>query len=245
MTCEEVEALLPEYAMNALDESERMAVAARLDDCPGCREQLASYEAIGLDLARNVPKHPAPIGLRDILMRAATADAKRHAPEGQLAKLGRWLRTPMLSPRLTLATLAIMAAAGFGLWNRVTSTVPTPAVIAQQVAAHSAVTTKLNPVGPGQASNAWASMKYNPENSVAALVVGDLPPVPEGQVFQLWLVDANGKRASGAVFAGGKELQTVLVNAPLPLKAYVRFGISVEPSGGSPGPTGPGVLRSS
>ncbi len=246
LTCEEVEALLPEFAMGVLDESERLAVAARLDDCPGCRAKLAAYQALTDDLARNVPRQRAPAALRATLVAAAKQDAgNSRQTESPLRRLRRWFGAPLLTPRLMLALLALVGL-GTGLLSRLVPAAPSsdPSVFAQHIAARGANARKLNPVGPGQATNAWGQIKFNPDDFVAALEVGDLPEVPTDKNFQLWLVDANGKRDSGVVFAGSKDKRTLLVTSPRPMKTYIRFGISLEPAGGSPGPTGPGVLRS-
>jgi anti-sigma-K factor RskA len=80
---------------------------------------------------------------------------------------------------------------------------------------------------------------------VAVLWAEDLPPLPASQSYQLWLIYADGTRDSGAVFSVPADgSATVVVVAPKPFSAYARFGISVEPAGGSPAPTGPAALAS-
>jgi anti-sigma-K factor RskA len=77
------------------------------------------------------------------------------------------------------------------------------------------------------------------------LIVHGLPWLEPERQYQLWLVNDDG-RVSGAVFSVEAEgFTSVEVSAPEPLPSYYRFGITIEPAGGSPGPTGDGVLRSS
>ena len=53
----------------------------------------------------------------------------------------------------------------------------------------------------------------------------------------------DGQRASGGVFAVNDEGYGVLeVSSPDPLASYSAFGVTIEPEGGSPGPTGDKVL---
>jgi len=53
----------------------------------------------------------------------------------------------------------------------------------------------------------------------------------------------NGKRTNGGVFSVDQDGYAVMeVYAPQPLSAYPQFGITVEPAGGSPAPTGEKVM---
>ena len=75
------------------------------------------------------------------------------------------------------------------------------------------------------------------------LVVEDLPALDANHQYQLWLIDRDGQRTSGAVFSVDAEgYGTTMVTSPLPLTSYVAFGVTAEPIGGSPGPTGQKVL---
>jgi hypothetical protein len=99
--------------------------------------------------------------------------------------------------------------------------------------------------GTPVAAGASATLRFRPQDTYAVLQVRDLPTSAVNQSYQLWLVYADGKRDSGAVFqmparAGGQL--ALLVVAPEPMKSYVRCGVSVEPRGGSPQPTGPAAL---
>jgi anti-sigma-K factor RskA len=74
------------------------------------------------------------------------------------------------------------------------------------------------------------------------LLVAGMPQLPPGRVYQLWLV-AKGQRQNGGTFtvdAAGSGL--LLVRSALPLTAYDAAGVTVEPAGGSPGPTSPRVI---
>jgi anti-sigma-K factor RskA len=76
----------------------------------------------------------------------------------------------------------------------------------------------------------------------ASLTVAGLPPLPAEQQYQLWLI-RDGQRDSGAVFSVNTDgSATVPVESERPLSEYGAFGITIEPAGGSPGPTGERVL---
>ena len=100
--------------------------------------------------------------------------------------------------------------------------------------------------GRPAAANARGSIRFSPDKTLALFEARDLPPLPPTQSYQLWLVYPDGTRDSGAVFNVPSTGETSLVIlAPQPFNSYVRFGVSIEPAGGSPAPTGPGALSSS
>ena len=72
-----------------------------------------------------------------------------------------------------------------------------------------------------------------------AVVVEDLPPLDADQQYQLWLIDEDGQRTSGAVFSTDADgYAATMIISPVPLTNYTAFGVTIEPAGGSPGPTG-------
>jgi anti-sigma-K factor RskA len=83
---------------------------------------------------------------------------------------------------------------------------------------------------------------FRPESQVAALHVYGLPLLEEGKVYQLWLI-WDGQRESGGLFEVNEEGEgTLLIQAQRALGEYQAVGVTVEPTGGSPGPTSPRVI---
>jgi anti-sigma-K factor RskA len=77
----------------------------------------------------------------------------------------------------------------------------------------------------------------------AQLSVAGLPALPPDQQYQLWFIQPDQMRVSGGVFrvtAAGTAVVDILL--PADYRTYQRVGITVEPAGGSPTPTGPNVL---
>jgi hypothetical protein len=99
--------------------------------------------------------------------------------------------------------------------------------------------------GRPPAAGATGSLRFTPDSTVALFEARDLPPLPPSQAYQLWLIYPDGTRDSGAVFSVPPTGETTLVVvAQQPLGSYARFGVSIEPAGGSPAPTGPPALSS-
>jgi anti-sigma-K factor RskA len=88
------------------------------------------------------------------------------------------------------------------------------------------------------------SMLVDKDKSTAVLVLWDLPQLEEGKTYQAWLIDAEGNRTSGGLFAPVDEpgYTTATIQSPVPIGEFKGLGVTIEPSGGSAGPTGPRVL---
>jgi anti-sigma-K factor RskA len=84
---------------------------------------------------------------------------------------------------------------------------------------------------------------YDPQGELAVLSIWDLPELPKGQAYQAWLIEPSGERVSAGLFIPerGKPI-SILLHSPYPLRDFVGFGVTIEPAGGSAGPTGPRVL---
>jgi anti-sigma-K factor RskA len=77
------------------------------------------------------------------------------------------------------------------------------------------------------------------------LVVSALEALDQTKQYQLWLIK-DGRRTNGGVFSVSSAGDAYLiVSTDIPLSKYDAFGVTVEPFGGSQGPTGPKVLGGS
>ena len=70
-----------------------------------------------------------------------------------------------------------------------------------------------------------------------------LEALPEDQTYQLWLIPAEGNPIPAGLLeaeAGVPSFHTLSI--PEGVQEFAAVGVSVEPAGGSPAPTGPIVL---
>jgi anti-sigma-K factor RskA len=80
------------------------------------------------------------------------------------------------------------------------------------------------------------------KGNYGTLVVDNLARLDSSRQYQVWLTQ-DGKCISGGVFSVNPDGYASLeILAPLPLIQYDAIGITIEPSGGSLGPTGAKVL---
>ncbi len=220
-----VQELLPAFALGSLEPRERQRVARHLESCPACRSHLAGYEELVATLSLAAPAAEPPRSLRGRVLQKALRQAPPAQPRPPLA----W----------TLAAAALLALSlGFNLqlWRRVNRLEAAATALPGQMAVLA---------GTEAAAGARGLLLFQTGESEATLVVEDLPPLERGRQYQLWLI-REGQRTSGGVFSVTPQgYGCLLILSPLPLDNYQRLGITVEPAGGSPGPTGQRVLGGS
>ena len=230
---------LPAYALGSLDEGEAVRVSEHLAHCPACQADLRPYLAVAGQLALATPEVAPPTRVKQQLMRRI--DRRRAVPEPpsrpswwqQLASLFR-----RSAPAWALASLILivaLTASNLWLWQRVDGG-------GEGRAGHMQVVALVpTDAAPGAAGKLVISMG----GEYGTLVVDGLSPLDAGHQYQLWLI-RDGQRTSGGVFSVNQHGYGVLeISAPEPLASYPSFGITVEPAGGSPGPTGDKVLGGS
>ncbi|RME83204.1 MAG: hypothetical protein D6775_08765 [Caldilineae bacterium] len=231
-----VQDLLPAYALGILDAEETARVAEHLASCATCRAELASYEEVVDTLPLAAREVAPPPHLKQRIMQAAMAGQAVTSPQ-QTPSLGQWLRdlfawrVPAWGVAM-VAVILLLAGGNLALWQQLRqarTTVSTP----MRIVALS---------GTETAPAATGLLIFDQEGFVGTLVVDGMPPLDHEHQYQLWLIE-NGRRDNGGVFSveadGYGWLQ---IRGEKPLSSYQAFGITVEPAGGSPGPTGPKML---
>jgi anti-sigma-K factor RskA len=130
--------------------------------------------------------------------------------------------------------IVVLAASSLVLWQRVNNLeyLSRPGGI------------RAVPLSPADAaSEATGFVLISADGQDGALVVDGLPALEADQEYQLWLI-RNGERTSGAVFSTDeRSYGGTRIRAPRALTEYSAVGITIEPAGGSPQPTGKQVLK--
>ena len=246
--------LLGAYALGAVDPDERRRVEAHLAECPACRAELAELRAAASALPLLVAERVPSPALRNRLIAQVQAEAQPPAaqplamtaprpapPPGALSpqqapiplKLTPVRRRPH-RPRATTvwaaaAILLLVFAAAMVVWNldlrhRLDSQAQPTRTVAVQFAQ--------------PASGARASLIYLPDQQVMLLNVANMPQLPDGEVYQVWLVDANGPVPVGTFHPGNAQIAIAANPA-----AYQALAVTPEPGPlGSPKPTGAKVI---
>ena len=233
---EHVNDLIPGYALNCLDEAEANKVAEHLAICELCRDDLRAYQMLVDQLPLASPDAIPSARVKQGLMDRIQAGASKPAPE----KLSVWERFGNIfraaSPAWGLASLGlvvVLLVSNLLLWRQYTQLQAAPKSDALQV---------VNLAGTDIAPDATGMVIISLDGEHGTLVVDRLPSLNPELQYQLWLIK-DGERTNGGVFSVGPSgYASLWVGAPIPLGDYDAFGITIEPAGGSPGPTGDKVL---
>lgn len=109
------------------------------------------------------------------------------------------------------------------------------------IAIESPVARTLALAGQGEYSKALAKAYVDPESGRVIVYAHNLPPVPDGRTYQLWVIVDKQPLSAGLLQAdasGDAKYDT----GPLPLGKSVSVAVTLEPAGGVEQPTGPLVL---
>ncbi len=232
--------LIPAYALDCLDPEDKQIAETHLATCAECRAELAAYRTIVADLALGVPELEPPAGLKQqILNQAGGQKMTRIASPGFFARLGQPIQQVLAalsrSPGFALASLAlviVLAAGNLLLFNQVSQH--------NQAQLDGLRTITLS--GTENSPGASGLIVISKDGQYGTLVADGLTELTPDQAYQLWLI-RDGKRDNGGIFTVDHDGYGGLwVESPQPLGNYQAFGITIEPAGGSPGPTGPKVL---
>ena len=111
------------------------------------------------------------------------------------------------------------------------------------MAASPGVTVSMLSSAERRYSGARGMIVMTRDGSTALLAVLDLPPLPPDKVYQVWLIKGNQRYSAGVFTVDSTGYGQTVIIPVAPLGEYDAIGITVEPAGGSPGPTGTSVLK--
>ncbi len=77
------------------------------------------------------------------------------------------------------------------------------------------------------------------EGDGAVLMAEDMPPLPEGQTYQIWVIEDDTPEPSGLFEPADGPVAAVVES---PLEGADAVAVTVEPEGGSPQPTSDPML---
>jgi len=96
--------------------------------------------------------------------------------------------------------------------------------------------------GQGDFRQALAKAYIEPESGRLIIYAHNLPPVPDGRMYQLWVIVDKQPRSAGVLRADAQG-EAKYDTGPLQgLGGHVSVAVTLEPDGGAPQPSGPVVL---
>ncbi|GAA4672983.1 anti-sigma factor [Streptomyces chumphonensis] len=239
MTTVDLHTLTGAYAVHALGDDERDAFERHLAVCEPCAQEVRELAATASRLGLAVATTPSP-ALRERVLEQITT-VRQEPP--RVPRQGRGAGAVRSGRGLSRFVLAacLAAAVGFGgvaVWQhgeardaqrRAEQAQDRSERLAEVLASGDArvISNEL----PGGAT---ATVVVSLEQGRAAFLASDMPPPPEGKVYQLWFDHEGTMRPAGLMDPGARDTAMLMEG---PLDGASGMGITVEPPGGSTEPT--------
>lgn len=227
---------LSAYALGALDADEAAALRTHLQTCDSCRAELADYQRVSAGLlAALPPQAPGPALKRTLKKRLAAGTRPQF--------------TWSLSRVATAGAFVLLIALNVVSVSQIFSLKQQQAEQSRQRYSEQTAIAML--AYPGTQSISFyqdgiaGSLLVDKTRNLLAVFAWHLPPAPAGKTYQMWLIDPKGDRTSGGFLTpeADQPFSMAVIASPQPLSGFVGIGITLEPSGGSPKPSGPKVLQ--
>ncbi len=247
----DAEQLLGAYALAALDSEELEAVERHLESCSSCRQMLAEYRQVAHGLlhltADEAPDPALRVRLAQAVVPADESEAAGADPDKALTvekRTGGWRWPQAAWAGLGLAVVAINLV----LFTQLRAlSARTERLLAQEQANQTALAVLTYPssrIANLEQESVRGSFIYDETLTLGVLNVWGLEPLDVDQTYQLWLVDEQGERSSAGLLSPRERsaFVSLVVWSPVEFELIQSIGLTIEPTGGSPSPTGPRVL---
>ena len=225
MNCSAVDELAAAYALGALDAGEERAVSTHLATCEEPHAEARSL----IDAALVVPSSLEPVrpsaALRDRLMTTIAATPQEHRPAagsgGQSSEMPAeprrswWRLSPLPS---ALAAMGLAAAIGLGAWGvTVSNRLAERDAVLEAIASADAIY-----AASGEAGSGWVIQT----GDQAMFMAEDLADLPPDQLYEFWLIDADGTAVAAGTLSDTDGV--ALVTLERNLAGATTFAVTVE-----------------
>jgi anti-sigma-K factor RskA len=227
--------LLPDYVLGILIDEEASHVAEHLTTCLTCKAEFTRLHLIADDLPLALVQTSPPPGVKAGLLNAIHSAQSKTTSSSQPTfwqNLSGIFR--MRLPAWGLALILVLALGNLLLWRQFN---PSNSQTNSNMLVFALASTTDAPKASG-------TLIMDQQGHYGTLVVDQLPVLDAQHQYQVWL-NRDGARISSGLFSVNYEgYGSLELLAPDPLIQYDSIGITIEPKGGSPGPTGAKVLGS-
>jgi anti-sigma-K factor RskA len=229
---------IPAYALGALNGEEVSALKVHLQTCRVCQAELARYQEISDGLLTALPPRIPPSSIRrNVVVRLN----EKKAPARPRTI---WSFRQMALGLVALSLLATNLLAFMQLHELRQQHTQLAHEIEKQhtILGMLVASTEIHPVsGDGFSGN----LLLDREKNLAYLLTWNLPPPPENQVYQIWLIDPQGEEVGAGSFrpAFDRPFTSTALSTSRTFVEFVGVKVTVEPTGGSDRPTGEQILN--
>jgi anti-sigma-K factor RskA len=242
------------FVLGALDPEERRRFEAHARGCQACSDEVRSLRRVADALARTVPQFSPPPELRARVLSSATG-LTLHDVRAPLSR-------PSRSGWLAMAAALILAVGAGGYALRLQSRVATLETRLDEAESRAAAAESATRVARRTADEAQTALgvlaapdlvridlaggKPAPSSSARAMwsrqrgmvfTATNLPPLPPGRVYQVWVVAGQTPISAGLVSLDASGGTMAYFATPPDIAPPTAVAVTLEPAGGSPGPT--------
>ena len=239
------------YALGALSAADRAEFEAHLAVCPACAAEVRALESVATSLGRsNAEAAPSP-AVRQRVMTAVQRDASPRRSGGGAAWLAMaaalllaigsaiyatQLRGEVASLEARLRDAVVRAEASeqrvADLQRRTDRAASMLAVVLAPDVAR--VELAGQPAAPSASARAYWSRARG-----LVIEAANLPPLPSGRTYQLWVLTAQPAPISaGLLRPDANGAASAVFNTPPDIPTPTAMAVTIEPDGGVPSPTG-------
>jgi len=255
-THDELVVLAPAYVLGALEPGERRAFESHLAQCEICASEVRSLGRVTAGLAQSVPQVTPRAALRDRVLLAVGARGVRVSESKARSKwvMAEWLayaacvavatgavlyamnlrtRVENLEARLEVAQTRLAAADRAMVDARRVAFETQSAMAVLAASDLMRVDLQGAPAAPQAAGRALWSRQ-----SGMVFAANNLPPLPAGKIYQVWLVASGSPVSAGLVAPDDSGRSVGIFRTPVDVTGLVMVAVTIEPEGGVPAPTG-------
>jgi anti-sigma-K factor RskA len=241
----EIESLLGAYALDAVDDDERAEVEAHLATCPRCRAEVAAHREVAALMANGAVA--APEGLWDRIAEELSPELPASAPGAAdlLAHLPRPARAKRRHPRafagglvLAAAVLVVVALLSLRVSNLTQQLHSTKTAVGISAAVDSVLAHQHRTITLTSADRSEDATVVIGTDNEGYWIRSNLDRLPSSETYQLWTIVRGKVIVSLGVLGPDPKAASAFRLAP----AMGRLMVTVEPEGGTPGPTTPAVV---
>jgi anti-sigma-K factor RskA len=255
-THDEMVVLAPAYVLGALEADERRVFEAHLAECDRCAAEVRSFGHVTSGLAQSVPQVTPRAAVRDRVLHAVGARDARAAERKGHARwaLGNWLAYAACVAVTTAAVLYAMnlrasvdslearleisqsriAANERELIRARQEAFDTQSAVAVLAAAD---LTRVDLQGAPAAPQAIGRALWSRQSGMV-FAANNLPPLPAGKIYQVWLVAGGPPVSAGLIEPDASGRGVGIFRTPVDVTGPVTIAVTIEPAGGVPAPTG-------
>ncbi|HTU86457.1 MAG TPA: anti-sigma factor [Solirubrobacteraceae bacterium] len=208
------------YALGALEPGEAEEFRAHMQTCPACREDVAGFQGVTLELPDASVQYAVPKGLRKRVLKEVRATPHDGAPARA--------RRPVLIPRRALGAFA--------------GAVAVAVAVIVGIAIGSSGGGGGTRVIQAQVIGAPGSARLQITSGRGELVLRGLPAPGAGRIYEVWFERGRGRPSPTNTLFSVSSVGAGDVGLAGSLNGISEVLVTSEPAGGSRVPTSPALI---